>query len=102
MASNAVTDGAATIEAQLAALSGRVDGLAAEREVLAAERDGYRKLYLQMLERCRKLELGLVGPKRERLSESDAQLTMSMLGLQDAASHRPPELPRQVGAVANG
>src|SRR6185437_4936313 len=74
-------DEAATIEAKLVALSARVDGLAAEREALAAERDEYRKLYLQMLERCRKLELGLVGPKRERLSESDAQLTMSMLGL---------------------
>ena len=74
-------DGAATIEAKLAALSARVDGLAAEREALSAERDEYRKLYLQTLERCRKLELGLVGPKRERLSGSDAQLTMSMLGL---------------------
>jgi hypothetical protein len=66
LASIAVTDGAATIEAKLAALSARVDGLAAEREALAAERDEYRKLYLQMLERCRKLELGLAGPKRER------------------------------------
>jgi len=82
LASIAVTDGvAATIEAKLAELSARVDGLAAEREALAAERDEYRKLYLQTLERCRKLELGLVGPKRERLSGSDAQLTMSMLGL---------------------
>jgi hypothetical protein len=25
--------------------------------------------------------LGIVGPKRERLSEGDAQLTMSMLGM---------------------
>jgi transposase len=78
----AVTDGATdSIEAKLAALSARVDGLAAERETLAAERDEYRKLYLQMLERCRKLELGVVGPKSERLSASDAQLSMSMLGM---------------------
>jgi transposase len=71
----AVTDGAAaSIEAKLVELSARVDGL-------AAERDEYRKLYLQMLERCRKLELGIVGPKSERLSASDAQLTMSMLGM---------------------
>lgn len=70
-----MTDGATTsIEARLAELSARVDGL-------AAERDEYRKLYLQTLETCRKLELGLVGAKRERLSEGDAQLTMSMLGL---------------------
>jgi transposase len=77
-----VTDGATdSIEAKLAALSARVDDLAAERETLAAERDEYRKLYLQMLERCRKLELGVVGPKSERLSASDAQLSMSMLGM---------------------
>lgn len=70
-----MTDGATdSIEARLAELSARVDGL-------AAERDEYRKLYLQTLETCRKLELGLVGAKRERLSEGDAQLTMSMLGL---------------------
>jgi len=77
-----VTDGAAiSIEAKLAELSARLDGLAAERAALAAERDEYRKLYLQALETCRKLELGLVGPRRERLSGSDAQLTMSMLGM---------------------
>jgi transposase len=90
-----VTDGAATsIEAKLAELSARVDGLAAEREALAAERDEYRKLYLQALETCRKLELGLVGAKRERLSAGDAQLTMSMLGMllgnEDRGSAAPP------------
>ena len=66
---------------KLAELSARLDGLAAERAALAAERDEYRKLYLQALETCRKLELGLVGPRRERLSGGDAQLTMSMLGM---------------------
>jgi len=76
-----VSDAAATIEAKLAELSARVDGLAAERDTLAAERDEYRKLYLQTMELCRKLELGVVGPRRERLSASDAQLTMSMLGM---------------------
>jgi transposase len=77
-----VSDSAvASIEAKLAELSARVDGLAAEREALAMERDEYRKLYLQTLETCRKLELGLVGAKRERLSDGDAQLTMSMLGM---------------------
>jgi transposase len=70
-----VTDGAAiSIEAKLAELSARLD-------VLASERDEYRKLYLQALETCRKLELGLVGQRRERLSGGDAQLTMSMLGM---------------------
>jgi transposase len=68
-----VRDGAtASIETELAELSARVDAL-------VVERDEYRRLYLQTLELCRKLELGLVGPKRERLSANDAQLTMSML-----------------------
>ena len=63
-----MTDGAAiSIEAKLAELSARLDDLAEERAVLAAEGDEYRKLYLQALETCRKLELGLVGPRRERL-----------------------------------
>jgi len=71
----AVSVGAtASVEAKLAELSARVDDL-------AAERDQYRKLYLQTLELCRKLELGIIGPKRERLSGADAQLTMSMLGM---------------------
>src|SRR5665213_562076 len=65
LTSIAVTDGAAiSIEAKLTELSARVD-------VLATERDEYRKLYLQALETCRKLELGLVGAKRERLSGGD-------------------------------
>lgn len=85
-----MTDGAATslIEARFAELSERLDALSAERETLAAERttlaaerDEYRKLYLQALELCRKLELGIIGQKRERLSEGDAQLTMSLLGM---------------------
>jgi transposase len=85
----AVTDGAAaSIEAKLAELSARVDGL-------AAERDEYRQLYLQMLERCRKLEFAVIGQKGERLPASDAQLTMSMLGtlLDGAGGSAPPSVP---------
>ena len=65
----------------------------ARRRSGCGARDEYRKLYLQMLERCRKLELGVIGPKSERLSASDAQLTMSMLGMMldgaGGARHRP-------------
>lgn len=61
-------------EAHLSELREKVDALAAERE-------HFRKLYLDMLEVCRKLELGIVGPKRERLPDNDAQLTMAMLGM---------------------
>ncbi|HZF29419.1 MAG TPA: IS66 family transposase [Gammaproteobacteria bacterium] len=70
---------AASIESKLADFSARLDTLTAEREAVAAERDEYRKLYLQTLEICRKLELGLIGQKRERLSGTDAQLTMGLL-----------------------
>lgn len=79
---------AASIESQLADLRTRVDALAIEREALAAERaaviterDEYRKLYLQTLALCRKLELGIIGAQRERLSPGDTQLSMSLLGM---------------------
>jgi transposase len=59
-----------------------------EREQLLAmlertttERDGYKKLYLETLELCRKLERGILGQKREKLSAGEAQLTMSLLGM---------------------
>ena len=61
-----------TLEERLAALRA-----AAER--LTSERDQYKQLYLEMLERCRKLELGIVGQKRERLSGNDEQLTLSLM-----------------------
>ena len=66
-----MTEGAAAaIEAKLAELSARVDSV-------AAERDEYRKLYLQTLELCRKLELGIIGPKRERLSSAGHRLPIA-------------------------
>jgi transposase len=78
---------AADYEAQLSELRAKVDALEAERE-------HFRTLDLQMLEVCRKLELGIVGPKRERLSDNDAQLTMSMLGmLLDGAGRGPAATP---------
>lgn len=49
--------------------------LAAEAEV-----ERLRGLYTETLERCRKLELGIVGRKAERLSGDEAQLTLSVLG----------------------
>jgi len=53
----AVTESAAaSLESKLADFSARLDTLTAEREAVAAERDEYRKLYLQTLEICRKLD----------------------------------------------
>ena len=51
----------------------------AERERLASEREHYRALYLKTMELCRKLELGLVGQKREH-STHESQLAMALLG----------------------
>jgi transposase len=100
-----VTDSAAaSIEAKLADLSARLDALAAERAAAAAERDQYRELYLQTLEICRKLELGLVGQKRERLSPSDAQLTMGMLSMlvgRDARGTAPADAPPAPAAATD-
>ncbi|HEX7487299.1 MAG TPA: IS66 family transposase [Anaeromyxobacteraceae bacterium] len=50
-------------------------------ERISTERDGYKKLYRETLELCRKLERGLLGQKREKLSAGDAQITMSLLGM---------------------
>ena len=47
---------------------------------LERERDEYHQLYLDMLERNRQLERGLLAPKTERLAPSE-QLSMSMLGM---------------------
>lgn len=96
----------ASVDEQLAALTARVDALAAENARLvaettrlAAERDEYRKLYTQTMELCRKLEQGLRGQARERLSEADAQLTLNLLnmlvpgGLGGSAPTPPPTAP---------
>jgi transposase len=51
--------------------------------LLAAEqaRDQYHKLYLEMMERCRKLERGLLGQKAEKLPQDSSQLSLQMLEL---------------------
>lgn len=50
--------------------------VAAERE-----RDEYHRLYLELLERARKLELGLRGQSAERLPPNEAQLSLEVLGM---------------------
>jgi len=56
----------------------RIDG-AALAQLLAGVASNRK--YLEMLEQCRKLELGILGQKRERLSDDDAQLSLSMLSM---------------------
>jgi len=54
---------------------------------LEEERERYRVLYQQMLEKARKLELGLLGQKSERMPADELQLSIlvlaGLLGEQD-------------------
>ncbi len=57
----------------------RIAQLESQIEWLTTECEEYRSLYLKALEQCRKLELGILGQKAERLEPGDAQLTLSIL-----------------------
>jgi len=50
-----------------------------ERDRALAERDAYRDLYHQMMERCRKLERGLMGQASERRRDDGAQMSFAVL-----------------------
>jgi transposase len=75
------TDALTAFKAQLE--QGEVDksGLLAAAEKLASERDRYRELYVKTLELYRKLEQGLIGQKRERVTDDGAQLRLALLGV---------------------
>jgi transposase len=45
------------------------------------ERDEYRALYLETMERCRKLERGILASKSEKLPEGDEQLSLGVLAM---------------------
>lgn len=55
------------------------DGISLLASALA-ERDQYKKLYMDLLERVRKLELGIMGQQRERFISNDQQLSLALLG----------------------
>ena len=67
--------------ADLDALLKRLDTLDERLSTVEVERDHYRELYQQMLERCRKLERGLLAQKSERLGDDGAQLSLEVLDL---------------------
>jgi len=73
---------------ELSVLLQRLDALEQEQEQLRQrlpeverERDRYKQLYQEMMERCRKLELGLMGQGRERVEADGAQLSLGVLEL---------------------
>ena len=61
-------------------LAKRVEELATVVDKLVGERDEYHRLYLEMLQRNRELERGLLAPKTERLVPQE-QLSMQVLGM---------------------
>lgn len=59
----------------------RLDELEKRVATAERERDEYRALYLQTMERCRKLELGILGSKSEHLPDNTAQLSLGVLSM---------------------
>ncbi len=57
----------------------RLDALEKRSATAERERDEYRALYLETMERCRKLELGLLASKSERLPGDGSQLSLDVL-----------------------
>jgi transposase len=73
MMTGAVTD--------VAQITQRLDELAKRVATAEREREEYRALYLQTMERCRKLELGILASKSEHLPENDGQLSLDVLSM---------------------
>jgi transposase len=59
----------------------RLDELEKKFVVAEQQRDEYRVLYLETMERCRKLELGLLASKSEHLHEDTTQLSLDVLSM---------------------
>jgi transposase len=68
---------------RLSALEAAREELVGKLEQAQKERDEYRRVYLALLEAYRKLEMGLLGQKRERFTgaESKEQLALSLLAM---------------------
>jgi transposase len=81
----------------------QLETLSALQQRVLSERDRYHALYLDMLERCKKLERGLLGTKAERLDPGDAQLTLALLGTllsrSDIAAQHPQPVPAQTREI---
>jgi transposase len=65
--------------AKLEAQTQRLDQLERAQRELAEERDQYKALYQQMLERYRKLERGMIGQKSERVLGGETVFSAAML-----------------------
>ncbi|MDD9933435.1 MAG: hypothetical protein OXT09_07530 [Myxococcales bacterium] len=66
----------------LAALARRVEELEKKQAETAERADHYKALYQEMLQRCAKLERGIVSqPKSERVAGSETVMSEAMLEL---------------------
>jgi hypothetical protein len=63
----------------VAEVAARLDDLEKRFATAERERDQYRQLYLETMERCRKLELGLLSSKSEHLPKNESQLSLDVL-----------------------
>jgi transposase len=92
----------AQLEQGFAALTAERDQRLAERDQVTRERDEYKKLYVSLLEVCRKLERGIRGQQRERFTGGDS-VTMSLLGMLtgDAAADAAPPPPTREEVAAH-
>jgi len=68
-------------EIEIQKIVGRLDELEKMFATCQRERDAYRQLYLDTMERCRKLELGLLGSRSEHLSSNGSQLSLDVLSM---------------------
>ncbi len=65
---------------EVAQIAQRLEELEKRMVAVERERDEYRTLYLETMERCRKLELGLLSSKSERLPNG-SQLSLDVLAI---------------------
>jgi transposase len=69
------------VAASVVQIAQRLEELEKRFATAERERDEYRALYLETMERCRKLELGLLASKSEKVPESDTQLSLGVLAM---------------------
>ena len=71
------------LRSELESMRGELLALREALSKASSDREQYRALYMQLLERCRLLERGIVvGKKAERYQgDEEAQLSMRLLGM---------------------
>jgi transposase len=97
--SHAALEALESSRAALESLRRQVEELRQAHEKATSDREQYRALYMQMLERCRTLEQGIIaGKKAERFAgEDESQLSMQLLGMLLAEGEAPAQESEDAG-----